>query len=71
MKEDELIFVGAAILLAQMVGMRAEPAHERQIQIALDNAYNLSEAVKKRSKDDPDRQRLGLVEWEKQQAKKS
>lgn len=48
MNEDELIFVGATMLLAQMVGQKREPANNSEIQTAVNNAHNLHEEVRKR-----------------------
>ncbi len=67
MSEDELIFVGAAILLAPMVGLNAEMAEagEKRIGIAVSNARNLRAAIKKSIHEDPARQTLGLMEHDK------
>jgi hypothetical protein len=48
MSEDDLIFLGAVILLAQNVSNRVELADESQLRIAVTNAQSLHEAVKKR-----------------------
>jgi hypothetical protein len=67
MSEDELVFVGAAILLAQMVGLNAElsEAGEKRIGIAVSNARNLRAAIKKSIHEDPVRQTLGLMDHDK------
>jgi hypothetical protein len=59
MSEDDLIFLGAIILLAQNVGNRVEPADESQLRIAVTNAQNLHEAVKKRPTE-PAKQRFSF-----------
>jgi hypothetical protein len=48
MAEDDLIFLTAAILLANIVGARPEPADERQIDTAVSNAHSLYDAIQKR-----------------------
>jgi len=55
-QEDDLIFLGAAILLAQMIGDKRAPADENEIHIATANALKLQEEVKKQC----DKIRAGL-----------
>ena len=48
MEEDKQVFLAAAILLAAAVGQRHEPVDEKQISLAVDNAYRLYIEVKSR-----------------------
>ena len=50
MSEDELIFVGAALLLAPTLARNSGPAPGEQIENAIENAANLLAAVRQRSK---------------------
>ena len=67
MSEDELVFVGAAILLSQMVGLNPElsDAGEKRIDVAVRNARSLRAAIKKSIHEDPVRQTLGLMDHDK------
>ncbi len=65
MHEDELIFLGAATLLAAMVEKRIEPADQRQIEVAVTNAHNLFFEVAKCRKAIIANQSYGLLDLHK------
>ena len=69
MQEDELIFLGAAVLLAPALPKKSpDPENDVEIQAALANAHFLYEEVKRRREKIRDGKILGYVELMKKLA---
>ena len=70
MCEDELISLGAAILLGPMITNKRDLERTPEIAIALGYAHFLHEEVIERHEKMTSNPRLGLIEYYKQEAEK-
>jgi hypothetical protein len=66
MEEDQLIFLGAAILLSQ----KGRDPDDTELRTAMSAAHKLLEVVKKQRDEIREKQRLPLVEYYKEKSEK-